>query len=641
MQPRQLLCDRYQIERKLAEGGFGQTFLAVDTHLPRKPRVVVKLLKPIYNDPDTLKIAQRLFSMEAETLEQLGKDNDRIPSLYAYFELKGKFYLVQEYIEGETLTKELQERKISESDTLTILKEILTGLTNVHREGKIHRDLKPDNIIRRAQDQKLVIIDFGAVKQVRSTTTNPNLVNRTIIGTQGYTPYEQSIGYPEPASDIYAVGAIGIQCLTGVAPHTLLNKDSQTIEWQHLCQVNRDFMTVLSKMVATDSRQRYANATEALRVIELLVPPPQTSPTPPPTPIPTQVPLPDPPTIVTVSGSPPSTPTQPSVPKVTKLSIPSDRRNFLKWLGFGGMGVALAWVINRALYNSPSLPIADVLSQSGTPPKLTKIKFTSIKLNKKGDLVDEPTGKAAIFTEDIGHGIVLTMVKIPTGKFLIGSPINEQEHERDESPQRKIDVPEFYLGQTVVTQAQWIAVMGNNPAHFRGNDRLPVEHVSWLDAMNFCKKLSQKMRRTYRLPNEAEWEYACRAGTTTPFAFGETITTAVVNYDGNAPSYSGAAKGEDRKKTTPVGSFPPNLFGLYDLHGNVWEWSDNYNLVPPDGSASGNISSRDEIKNRLLRGGSWYYAASDCRSANRLYVAASHSNDNVGFRVVCLPSTTS
>jgi serine/threonine protein kinase len=271
MQPGQLLYDRYQIEKALARGGFGETFLAVDTHLPSKPQVVVKLLKPIYNDPDTLKIAQRLFNMEAETLEQLGKDNDRIPSLYAYFELKGEFYLVQEYIEGETLTEELQAQKISESDTLAILQEILAGLTNVHREGKIHRDLKPDNIIRRAQDRKLVLIDFGAVKQSRTATTNPNLVSSTItIGTPGYMPNEQGMGRPKPASDVYAVGAIGIQCLTGSPPHLLFNEDSLSIEWQHLRRVNQDFAKVLNKMLAPDYRQRYANAIEALNAIELL-----------------------------------------------------------------------------------------------------------------------------------------------------------------------------------------------------------------------------------------------------------------------------------------------------------------------------------------------------------------------------------
>jgi eukaryotic-like serine/threonine-protein kinase len=157
--------------------------------------------------------------------------------------------------------------------------------------------------------------------------------------------------------------------------------------------------------------------------------------------------------------------------------------------------------------------------------------------------------------------------------------------------------------------------------------------------MDFCQKLSQKTRRTYRLPSEAEWEYACRAGTITPFAFGKTITPAVVNYDGNYP-YIDAAKGEYRQKTTPVGSYPPNLFGLYDLHGNVWEWCldewmNNYNLVPPDSGARGNISSRDGNKGRLLRGGSWYNIAQLCRTANRYCVAASYRNYNIGFRVVC------
>jgi serine/threonine protein kinase len=325
MQPGQLLCDRYRVEKALAAGGFGETFLAVDTHLPSKPQVVVKLLKPINNDPATLKIAQRLFNTEAETLEKLGKDNDRIPSLYAYFELRGEFYLVQEYIAGTTLTGELQGRKIPESDTLDILKEILTGLTKVHSQNIIHRDLKPDNIIRRGIDRKLVLIDFGAVKQVRAatvTTPNPS-VSRTIgIGTEGYMPSEQGIGYPKPASDIYAVGAIAIQCLTGSAPHLLFDEDSLKLEWQHLRQVNRDLVQVLDKMVAPDYRQRYANATEALRAIESLISPSASPQIPPPIPVPIPIPIP-----VPVPIPPPipiPTPVIPTVPtKPVIRSLPS------------------------------------------------------------------------------------------------------------------------------------------------------------------------------------------------------------------------------------------------------------------------------------------------------------------------------
>jgi eukaryotic-like serine/threonine-protein kinase len=604
MQPGQLLCDRYRVEKALAAGGFGETFVAVDTHLPSKPQVVVKLLKPINSDPATLQIAQRLFNTEAETLEKLGKDNDRIPSLYAYFELRGEFYLVQQYITGTTLTEELQGRKLSESDILDILKEILTGLKTVHPHV-IHRDLKPDNIIRRASDRKLVLIDFGAVKQVRAATvTTPNpAISRTIgIGTEGYTPSEQSMGYPKPASDIYAVGAIAIQCLTGSAPHLLFNEDTLSIEWQHLRRINPDFATVLNKMVAPDYRHRYANATEALESIESLIPSPQ---------------------------------------------VP--RRNFMKWLGFGGVGVvsvlALSQLRKKATEDTPSLPTANSPSLAGSAPNLTKIQYTSVKLNNKGIIIAKPPGNAQIYTEALGNGVDLKMVKIPGGKFMMGSPESEKDRRDSESPQHQVTVPEFYLGQTLVTQAQYQAIMGNNPSNFKGNDKLPVEEVSWLDAVAFCEKLSQKTKRTYRLPSEAEWEYACRAGTNTPYAFGETINPSVVNYNGNYP-YGGATRGEYRGKTTPVGSFPPNLFGLSDLHGNLWEWcldeyTNNYNGAPTDGSARGDIISRDKNKIRLLRGGSWILNAQNCRSACRDAYTASDRYYTVGFRVVGLPFRSS
>lgn len=601
MQPGQLLCDRYRVEKKLAAGGFGQTFLAVDTHLPSNPQVVVKLLKPSSNDPATLKIAQRLFNTEAETLERLGKDNDRIPSLYAYFELRGEFYLVQEYIAGTTLTGELQGRKISESDTLAILQEILTGLTKVHSQNIIHRDLKPDNIIRRKIDRKLVLIDFGAVKQVRAasvTTPNP-VISRTIgIGTEGYMPSEQGIGYPKPASDIYAVGAITIQCLTGSAPHLLFNEDSLKLEWQHLCQVDREFDRVLNKMVAPDYRQRYANATEALNAIESLISPPQQ-----------QVKTPPPPV------SPSAKPT---------------------------LGVKT--------------------------PKLTRIQFASVRLDNYGNIVDRPAGSAEIFTEDLGNGVKLTMVKIPAGKFVMGQTETKRwdliipyDLTAQELPQHQVNISEFYIGQNLITQAQWLAIMGSNrswwqaiinpnPSRFKGNDLLPVEQVSWLDAMNFCQKLSQKTGKIYRLPSEAQWEYGCRAGTNTSFSFGDKITPTVVNYGGNPYTITEnrifmnktnsvnrfSAKSRNLDKTTPVGSFPPNLFGLYDLHGNLseWcldEWTDSYNGAPTDGSAR-----KSGSRQRLVRGGSWLDRESTCRSANRQSHAMSFRCCNIGFRVVCV-----
>jgi formylglycine-generating enzyme required for sulfatase activity len=224
-------------------------------------------------------------------------------------------------------------------------------------------------------------------------------------------------------------------------------------------------------------------------------------------------------------------------------------------------------------------------------PPTQKIQFTSVKLNAQGEIIDKPSGEAEIFTEDLGDGVSLTMVKIPAGTFMMGSPESESERLEDESPQHQVSISEFYMGQTLVTKAQWQVIMSNNPSNFTENDQLPVDSVSWRDSMDFCQKLSQKMGKKYRLSSEAEWEYACRAGTITPFAFGETITSAVVNFG-------------TREKTTLVKSFPPNLFGLYDMHGNLWEWCldewvNNYNGAPTDGSPRGNFS-RDDNKSPAL-----------------------------------------
>jgi formylglycine-generating enzyme required for sulfatase activity len=224
------------------------------------------------------------------------------------------------------------------------------------------------------------------------------------------------------------------------------------------------------------------------------------------------------------------------------------------------------------------------------------------------------------------------MVKIPGGAFMMGSPDNEQGRSNDESPQHQVTVPTFYLGKYPITQAQWEAVMGNNPSNFKGA-KPPVEQVNWDEAVKFCQKLSKKTEKTYRLPSEAEWEYACRARTSTPFYFGDTITPDLVNYDGNNP-YGSTPKGLYRKKTTDVGSFPPNAFGLYDMHGNVWEWCsdkwhDNYSDAPTDGSSWETGGS----EYRVQRGGSGHYSAVYCRGANRHCRSAVVRFWYFGFRV--------
>jgi eukaryotic-like serine/threonine-protein kinase len=650
MNPGDLLRNRYRIEKALAAGGFGETYLAVDLDYPGQPEVVVKHLKPQQSDPQALEIARRLFESEAGVLAELGKSSDRIPTLHAYFEEKGEFYLVQEFIAGQTLTKELANKKLLESETIGILREILVGLREVHGKNKIHRDLKPDNIMRRSSDGKLVLIDFGTVKDVRRTTNlslNPLSVT-VAIGTDGYMAPEQGIGRPRLASDVYAVGAIGIQCLTGQYPHQLFDDDTNKFVWLHLCQVSQGLAAVLEKMVAYQANERYGNAIKAMEAIDQLLvarqPPMNPSPAAPnqQSPAPTQKAYVPP---VQLAVQTVKVKTQPVGCVASANANSRGRRNFLKWLSFGGVGVFGVVALSQLVKNS-------------SIPPLTKIQFTSVKLDSYGKIVDRPAGQAEIFSENIGNGISLTMIKIPAGKFMMGQTASEKQellkflkYHADgffvsELPQHQVKVPEFFLGQTLVTQTQWQEIMGNNPSGFKGDSKLPVDSVTRLDAMDFCQKLSQKTGRIYRLPSEAEWEYACRAGTTTPFHFGETITPEVVNYDGSKTFYASADKGENRGKPTPVGIFPSNGFGLYDMHGNLWEWcldewKVNYNNAPVDGSARGNINSRDKGRLFLLRGGSWNFDPVNCRSTSRNRSFTDTHSKYWGFRVVYSPWRTS
>ncbi|NER97337.1 MAG: SUMF1/EgtB/PvdO family nonheme iron enzyme [Symploca sp. SIO1B1] len=256
--------------------------------------------------------------------------------------------------------------------------------------------------------------------------------------------------------------------------------------------------------------------------------------------------------------------------------------------------------------------------------------------------------KAQYFYENLGNGVTLKMVAIPSGTFRMGSPKTEEGHFKREQPQHSVTIKPFLMGKYPITQAQWQAVaalpqvnqvLASNPSYFKGAN-LPVEQVTWHDAVEFCVRLSHHTKRDYRLPSEAEWEYACRAGTTTPFHFGETIIPDLANYNGNHV-YGSGSKGKDRGKTTTVGSFQvANAFGLYDMHGNVWEWCadhwhDSYEGAPTDGSAWKNNNDNDN-QDRLLRGGSWFTFPELCRSAYRnIYAPGGSCSNCFGFRVLC------
>ncbi len=254
--------------------------------------------------------------------------------------------------------------------------------------------------------------------------------------------------------------------------------------------------------------------------------------------------------------------------------------------------------------------------------------------------------KSKYFVEYLGDGTNLEMVLIQAGNFWMGSNHEGDDSNPDEYPIHEVEVPSFSIGKTPVTQRQWRKVanlskiereLNPDPSHFKNCDDCPVEQVSWLEAIEFCQRLSEHSKKNYRLPTESEWEYACRAGTETPFHFGDTIITNLVNFDGRFV-YGEGKKGKFRGKTTSVSSFPPNAFGLYDMHGNVWEWCmdawhENYIGAPIDSSEW--YDTNTKVKHRLLRGGSWNYEPESCRSAMRNSSSPDQRQRDIGFRVVC------
>ncbi|NEQ35482.1 MAG: SUMF1/EgtB/PvdO family nonheme iron enzyme [Okeania sp. SIO3I5] len=323
-------------------------------------------------------------------------------------------------------------------------------------------------------------------------------------------------------------------------------------------------------------------------------------------------------------------------------------------------------IIRESLETSDNLSVEEVIAlkqldiPNNSPAQEITQPFDVIKVNSKGEEIERRSHEAVFFTEDLGNGVRLEMVYIPGGTFIMGSPENEEGRygNESESPQHEVTLEAFYMSKYPITQNQYQAIrllqkrfsnlyppvakleflerfiIRKNPSHFKGGNR-PVECVSWYDAVEFCQKLSQKTGKRYKLPSESQWEYACRAGTTTPFYFGETITSELVNYNGNF-TYGNAPKGKYPGETSDVGSFPPNAFGLYDMHGNVWEWCldiwhNNYEDAPTDGSA---WESERESNIRLLRGGSWNDISRYCRCAGRNYNFAGNLNYYWGFRVV-------
>jgi formylglycine-generating enzyme required for sulfatase activity len=541
-----LLDGRYRPIKILGEGGFGRTFQALDEKRLNTPCVIKQFL-PQQAGSIALQKATELFKQESKRLQELGK-HPQIPDLLAFFPEDGRLYLIQEFIDGQNLLQELQNKgTLKEPEIKTILEKLLPVLQFIHDNQVIHRDIKLENIIK-SKNGTLFLIDFGVSKE-----TTGSILTRvgTITGTPGFAPPEQFRGIVYHSSDLYSLAVTCVRLLTGHLQEIngvdkLFDTNTMQWQWQKYVSVSQELKDVLETMLQDIPANRYQSATEVLAAL----------------------------------SNTKARVRQQVSPHSSKQSIYSP-------------------------INTPKLP-------ENTP--------------------------LDTFTEDLGKGVKLEMIAIPGGTFLMGSPENEVERFSDESPQHEVTVPGFFIGKYQLTQLQYQTIMGTNPSYFKGDNR-PVEGVGWEDAVKFCQKLNHRTLGNYRLPSEAEWEYACRAGTKTPFHFGDNVTTDLVNYNGNYP-YPSAPKGKYREQTTDVGIFPPNAFGLYDMHGNVWEWCEderheNYINAPTDGSS---WQSRISLGQKVLRGGCWHDYARYCRSACRLKSPCCSRNYFYGFRVVLSPS---
>jgi formylglycine-generating enzyme required for sulfatase activity len=617
----------YRIESILGQGGFGIAYKA--RHLKLNHQVVIKTPNAsLQNDPEYPKYVQR-FEQEGQILARLGSNHQSaIVRVSDLFEEEGILCLVMDLIVGDSLWDIVQKKgALSEEKALPIIRQIGEALIVVHQAGIIHRDAHPGNILLR-NNGAAVLIDFGIAAEILPT----GCVNSSMHpANQVFAPYEQFVeGSGKPSVDVYCLASSLYYVITGKLPTKALERKLRNASLDAPKQLVRTISdrvnnTILRGM-ALEPENRYQTMEEFVTSLQSI----------PSKPV---VIKPIPPTVPSVSPSP-----IPAQKTVKIVPSPSPEPNgFLQNM--------------FAIFGSNNQP---------PEPVLQTFSFETVKVNNQGKIISRQPSQAQYFTENLGNGIIIEMVYIPGGTFLMGSPETEAESNDWEKPQHQVTIQPFFMGKYTATQAQWKAVtklpkierdLDPAPSYFKGDNR-PVECVLWRNAVEFCARLSKKTGRNYRLPSEAEWEYACRAGTTTPFHFGETITPDLANYNGNY-TYLDAPKGKYREETTDVGSFPPNAFGLYEMHGNVWEWCadpwhGSYEGLPTDGSIwdeknNNNpdqnsvdllIMSRNDDRRRLLRGGSWGSYPRYSRSAFRVYDAPVTRYGSVGFRFVCVAAWT-
>jgi formylglycine-generating enzyme required for sulfatase activity/predicted Ser/Thr protein kinase len=574
-----ILGGRYRIVSELGRGGMGVVYLAEDIHLQNR-KAAIKMLPPVL-----AKNKRAIEALKREALLAMELSHPHIITLRAFEQTDDGVFLVMDYVEGQTLEDVLAGRgKLDEEEMLKIFVPIAEALDFAHRRKVIHRDVKPSNIILAADDAPY-IMDFGIAREMKDTYTRV-----TGKGTSGTLPYmspEQLRGAsPSPAQDIYSLAATMYECLAGRPPF-----HRGQIEYQIVNDPPEPILSCSSNINAAIKAGLAKRPEDRPGSVKALI---------------------------------------------KELSEGRGRRND------GGKsparkelsGQPVPWQVQAK--SEPKKPEAWVRDnhEVASWTVYTAWPFDANEAKRRQEETAAVLGVPAKTSLDLGNGVPMELVLIPAGEFVMGSP--KGQGPRDEHPRHRVRISKpFYIGTCEVTQGQYQAVEGTNPSYFKpglftrsllgktADMSLPVERVSYLDALEFCRKLSSKVGRAIQLPTEAQWEYACRAGSAGQYCFGDS------KRDLKDYGWCGGFGGNTR----PVGKKCPNHFGLYDVHGNVWEWCKDWygSYASGDQTDSAGPSSG---RYRVLRGGSWLSYACNCRSSSRIGYSPTHTYHSDGFRVV-------
>lgn len=659
LEPNTVLLDRYLIERMLGQGGMGAVYLAID----QKFGSTVALKETLVSGD----VLQRAFEREARLLNKLR--HGALPVVMDYFCQDERQFLVMQFIPGEDLGALLAKagRPFPVADVLEWADDLLDVLDYLHGQDPpvVHRDIKPQNL-KLTPRGEIILLDFGLAKGDAASLTLSSATGSIFGYTPHYAPFEQIKGSgTDPRSDLYALAATLHHLLTARLPADAMSRAEAAMLRQEdplprVDTVNSDVPKavgfVLERALAMDRNERFSSAgemraalAEATQGTIYQAPEAKTRAAGAPgagtSGLPSQM------ETVRAGASPAADRTTAGPNVTTQPMTEAARRPAWLWpvLALVAVAAIAAAVGLSGVWRPTPRPQPAAPAEAAPPdlittaPALTSFAFETATVSPSGAIGSRKQIIAQAFGVDLGNGVAIEMVRIPGGSFVMGSPADEPERFTDEGPQRTVTLSDFYLSKREVTQAEWRAVaalpkvkidLPADPSEFKGDD-LPVENVTWDQAMEFCARLTAKHHRLFRLPTERQWEYACRAGSTTPYAFGPTITTEIANYDGTV-GYNGGPAGTVRNKTVPAASLRfANAFGLYDMTGNVWEWClgeyhDSYDGAPADDRP---WDQGGDPRNRVCRGGAWNSLAPDCRSANRFALDVYDQPRAVGVRV--------